>query len=132
MFGILDKYIFVFLTGLVVTYLLTPWVRSLAVRYGVVDMPDARRPHKHPTARGGGLALVIGVHAACLAAIVFPWADLAGQLDIAWWRRFALASGVLVALGVVDDVRGLKPWVKLAGQIVAALIMVLSGTRFGE
>ena len=35
------------------TYLLTPWVRALAVRYGVVDRPNARRPHKHPTARGG-------------------------------------------------------------------------------
>ena len=56
MFGDFDKYIVVFLTGLLVTYLLTPVVRSLATRFGVVDKPDARRPHKRITARGGGLA----------------------------------------------------------------------------
>ena len=107
MFGNLDKYLFVFLTGLVVTYLLTPWARSLAVKYGVVDVPNERRPHKHATARGGGLALVIGTHAAFLAAIAFPWADLAGALHIPWWHPFTLASPVLVAVGVGDDVQAL-------------------------
>ncbi len=92
MFGNLDKYMLVFLTGLVVTYLLTPVVRSLATRYGVVDKPDARRPHKRVTARGGGIAVVIGVQVACLVAVVFPWPRLAGDLDWAWWQKFALAS----------------------------------------
>jgi UDP-N-acetylmuramyl pentapeptide phosphotransferase/UDP-N-acetylglucosamine-1-phosphate transferase len=73
MFGDLDKYIMVFLIGLVVTYLLTPQVRRLAIQFGVVDLPDARRPHKRPTARGGGIAVVLGVHAACLVAVLFPW-----------------------------------------------------------
>ncbi|HZI33106.1 MAG TPA: undecaprenyl/decaprenyl-phosphate alpha-N-acetylglucosaminyl 1-phosphate transferase, partial [Candidatus Binatia bacterium] len=61
MFGDLDKYLLVFLTGLVVTYLLTPVVRAAAIRFGVVDLPNERRPHKRPTARGGGLAVVLGV-----------------------------------------------------------------------
>jgi UDP-N-acetylmuramyl pentapeptide phosphotransferase/UDP-N-acetylglucosamine-1-phosphate transferase len=132
MFGDLDKYIMVFLTGLLVTYLLTPVVRRMAVRFGVVDLPDARRPHKRPTARGGGLAVVVGVHAACLVAILFPWQQLVGALDFAWWQRFACASLLLLVVGVVDDIRGMKPLVKLAGQVAAALIMWFSGTRFGQ
>src|SRR6202012_2434923 len=76
MFGDLDKYILVFLVGLLVTYLLTPMVRQIAIRYGVVDRPDARRPHKRPTARGGGVAVVLGVHAACLAAVLIPWPQM--------------------------------------------------------
>src|SRR5882757_544607 len=123
MFGDLDKYILVFLTGLTVTYLLTPVVRGLAIRFGVVDMPDARRPHKRPTARGGGVAVVLGVHAACLVAVLFPWPKVAGALDFAWWQRFALASLVLLVVGVIDDVRGMKPLIKLGGQATAALIM---------
>ena len=131
MFGDLDKYIMVFLVGLIVTYLLTPVVRGMAIRFGVVDLPNARRPHKRPTARGGGLAVVLGVHAACLLAVLFPWPHLAGALDFVWWRKFALASLVLTVVGVVDDIRGMKPWIKLGGQVTAALIMFFSGTRFG-
>jgi UDP-N-acetylmuramyl pentapeptide phosphotransferase/UDP-N-acetylglucosamine-1-phosphate transferase len=131
MFGFFDKYIAVFLTGLVVTYLLTPLVRSLAVRFGVVDMPNERRPHKRPTARGGGLALVIGVHAACLVALLFPWPKFTGDLDFSWWRNFALSSLVLIVVGVIDDVRGLRPLIKLGGQALAAALVFLSGARFG-
>ena len=131
MFGDLDKYLLAFLVGLVVTYLLTPAVRSLAVRYGVVDLPNARRPHQRPTARGGGAAVVIGVHAAFLAVILIPWPQMNGALAFSWWERFALASLVLLLIGVVDDIRGMKPLIKLAGQVTAALIMWLTGTRFG-
>jgi UDP-N-acetylmuramyl pentapeptide phosphotransferase/UDP-N-acetylglucosamine-1-phosphate transferase len=132
MFGDLDKYILVFLVGLAVTYLLTPLVRGLAIRHGVVDLPDARRPHKRPTARGGGVAVVLGVHAACLMAIVFPWPKLAGGLDLIWWEKFALSSAVLVVVGVIDDIRGMKPVIKLGGQVLAAVLIWLSGTRFGQ
>lgn len=132
MLGNFDKYLAVFLVGLVLTYLLTPAVRALAIRYGVVDLPDARRPHKRPTARGGGLAVVLGVHAACLAAVLFPWPQMAGVLDFAWWKRYALASLVLVVVGVIDDVRGMRAIIKLAGQVIAALVMWFSGTHFGQ
>ena len=131
MFGEFDKYILVFLTGLLVTYLLTPVVRNFAHKYGVVDKPDERRPHKRITARGGGVAVVIGVHAACLMAVLFPWAQSGGALDFGWWQKYALASLVLLVVGVIDDVRGMKPFIKLGGQIAAALVMWFSGTRFG-
>lgn len=132
MFGDFDKYILVFLTGLLVTYLLTPVARTLAIRFGVVDLPDERRPHKRPTARGGGVAVVIGVHAACLVAVLFPWPPLAGALDFAWWQRFALSSLILLVVGVVDDIRGMKPLIKLGGQVLAAWLMWFFGTRFGQ
>ena len=132
MFGELDKYLLVFLTGLVVTYLLTPVVRKLAFQCGVVDKPDDRRPHKRITARGGGVAVVIGVHAACLVAVLFPWPHSSGALDFGWWQKYALASLVLLVVGVIDDVRGMKPLIKLGGQIAAALVMWFSGTHFGQ
>jgi UDP-GlcNAc:undecaprenyl-phosphate GlcNAc-1-phosphate transferase len=132
MLGDFDKYLAVFLVGLVATYLLTPMVRALAIRFGVVDLPDARRPHKRPTARGGGLAVVLGVHIACLAVIFFPWPHLAGGLDFNWWEKYALGSLVLLVVGVIDDIRGMKPMIKLGGQVTAALVMWFSGTHFGK
>src|SRR5579863_1752469 len=132
MFGDLDKYLLVFLVGLAVTYLLTPVVRQLAIHFKVVDMPDARRPHKQPTPRGGGLAVVIGVHAACALTVLFPWPQMSGMLDFVWWKKYAVASLLLTIVGVIDDVRGMKPMIKLGGQIGAALIMWFTGSRFGQ
>jgi UDP-GlcNAc:undecaprenyl-phosphate GlcNAc-1-phosphate transferase len=132
MFGDLDKYLAVFLTGLVVTYLLTPLVRAVAARFGIVDLPNERRPHKRPTARGGGLAVVLGVHAACLMALAFPWPEVAGALNLAWWRHFVMASAVLLIIGLIDDIRGLGPWVKLGGQVLAGVLIAATGTRFGS
>jgi UDP-N-acetylmuramyl pentapeptide phosphotransferase/UDP-N-acetylglucosamine-1-phosphate transferase len=131
MFGDLFKYIFVFFVGLLVSYLLTPAVRALAFRFGVVDMPSERRPHQRPTARAGGIAVFIAVQAACLIAFAWPWPKHPGGLDFAWWQRFALASLILFVVGIIDDVRGMKPLVKLGGQTLAALWMALSGTHFG-
>jgi UDP-N-acetylmuramyl pentapeptide phosphotransferase/UDP-N-acetylglucosamine-1-phosphate transferase len=131
MFGSLDKYILVFLVGLVVTYLLTPLVRNLAIRFGVMDLPDERRPHKNPTARGGGLAVVLGFYAACLFALFFPGATWPGDFDVHWWLSFVPGSLILLGIGLVDDVRGMAAWQKLIGQIVAALFISLSGTHFG-
>jgi UDP-N-acetylmuramyl pentapeptide phosphotransferase/UDP-N-acetylglucosamine-1-phosphate transferase len=132
MFGDFDKYIMVFLTGLLASYLLTPVVKSMAFRFGVIDLPNERRPHQRPTARGGGVALFIAAQFACLLAVTFPWHNkLAGEFDFSWWWRFALASSILFAVGIIDDVRGMKPWIKLAGQTLAALVVSLSGTKFG-
>ncbi len=132
MFSNLHKYLAVFFTGFAVTYLLTPLVRALMLRWGVVDHPDARRPHKQATPRGGGIAVVLGVHAACLVALTLPWAQYVRELNFDWWRHFAGASLVIVVLGVIDDVRGLKPWIKLLGQAAAASLMFASGTRVGS
>lgn len=121
-----------FLTGLAVTYFLTPKVRDLAFRLGAVDLPNERRPHKRPTPRGGGLAVVLGVHAACLAALALSRFRSVGGLDFADWATFALASLVLVVTGILDDLRGLRPLVKLGGQVLASLLVWVSGARFGQ
>ena len=132
MFGDLNKYIAVFLTGLVVTYLFTPLVRAAACRFGVVDLPNERRPHKYRTARGGGLAVIIGVQAACMMALAFPAGTRSGGFDLHWWLGFAPASLVLLVVGLADDIHGLRPWKKLVGQTIAAVLICLSGTRFGK
>ena len=130
MFGHWDKYIVAFLIGLVVTYLLTPLVRAMAARFGIVDLPNERRPHQRVTTRGGGLAVVLGVHAACLAAIILPHRFTEG-LDLHWYFYYAGASLILLVVGLLDDIRGLGPWTKLAGQTFAAVLMCLAGARFG-
>lgn len=127
----LDRYVVVLLTGLGVAYVLTPWVRALAHRVGAVDQPGGRRMHERATARGGGLAVVLAFHVACLVAFLGPWEVRSGAFDFSWWTRMAGASAVLLLVGLWDDVRGMKPSIKLAGQVLAASLVAWSGTRVG-
>lgn len=75
--------------------------------------------------------MVLAFHVACLVAVVFPWPELKGDLDFAWWGRFAIGSLILLVVGLIDDIRGMTPSRKLAGQALAALAMWAGGVRFG-
>ncbi|MFH1969629.1 MAG: hypothetical protein ABIJ53_04845 [Verrucomicrobiota bacterium] len=131
-FELIFKYPAIFLAGFLVTYLLTPLVRRTAIQLGMVDLPDERRIHSAPTPRGGGVAVFLGFHAACAVIFLFNWAPFSGTLDLRWWLRFLPVSALLLLVGLVDDARGMRALTKLGGQIIAALLLYLSGVRFGS
>jgi len=131
-FHALAKYIVVWMIGFLTTLLLTPLVRALAIKLDIVDRPDARRSHSAPTPRGGGLAVVIGFYASAIMALKYPWEWSVGSLGLGWLHSFLMASSVLVEVGMVDDVRGLRPLVKLLGQTVAASLMFSTGHGMGR
>ena len=97
----------VFLLALATTYLLTPWVRRLAIRAGALDMPDARRVHTEPIPRWGGLAIYIGVAMGMLAGLARLY--LLAPSDSVFLGRalqflglLLVGTGVLV-VGMLDD-----------------------------
>ncbi len=110
---------------------LTPVARALLTRFGVVDQPSARRINKRPVPRGGGMALV----ASFGLAIAFAKYAL-GICDGFWAPPFAAyavsATAVIVATGVIDDIRGLKPVTKLVAQIAAACMVFAGDVSFGH
>ena len=114
------KYLVIFAVGLGTALLATPLAIRLAWRLGMVDHPDARRVHTRPTARGGGLAVVVAFHAACAAIFLLPWAQFSGQLSLQWWGNFLALSAGLTLVGFLDDYLGLRAWVKLGGQVAVA------------
>lgn len=126
------KYPFIFLTGFLITFLLTPALRRLGNRLGMMDQPDARRIHKVAIPRSGGLAVFLGFHAACAMVFLQPWIPLEGELSALWWWQFLVLSALMVALGIADDLRSLRPAVKLAGQIIIALMAYAWDMRVGK
>jgi UDP-GlcNAc:undecaprenyl-phosphate GlcNAc-1-phosphate transferase len=96
---------------------LTPMVRALARRWGVVARPKSDRWHKKPTALMGGVAIFIVVAAVILAL-----------LPLATQARVVLgASAFLFLVGLIDDFFSLKPYKKLSGQIMGATALVCCG-----
>jgi UDP-GlcNAc:undecaprenyl-phosphate GlcNAc-1-phosphate transferase len=98
--------------------LLTPRVREAAVRFGIVDRPDGKlKTHAEPVAYLGGLAIYLAFLLALSLTFTFS-REVLGIL---------LAGSIVVILGLVDDLGQLGPWTKLAGQIVAVVVLVKSG-----
>ena len=113
----LGKIIEALLISSVVAFLTTPLSIRLAHRLGVIDRPkDARRVHKKPIPRFGGMAIFLG----SMVTMFIP----AGMNDKI---RIAMIGGLLMyLLGIADDILDIKPAVKFLGQFgIASLVFVL-------
>ncbi len=110
---------------------LTPVCRNLFRRWGVVDRPDGgRHLHAHPIPRVGGIPIAAAYLGAFAVLLVLPLSAggiVVGGLPLAW--KILPAAALVLVLGLVDDLRGLKPWQKLAGQAVAAYIAYWGGVQ---
>lgn len=109
---------------------LTPLVRSAALRWNLVDNPDGgRKLHKCPIPRVGGIAVTASYLLSFAFILVLPYAHL--DLDLhktaAGGLALSPAIALIFAVGLVDDLIGLRPWQKLAGQIAASVLAYAAG-----
>jgi UDP-GlcNAc:undecaprenyl-phosphate/decaprenyl-phosphate GlcNAc-1-phosphate transferase len=111
------QYAMPFIVAMIVAMAWLPLLAKVAAKWGIVDQPGTRKVHSAPIPRVGGLAMAIGVFVAALIAI-----DL--QVQDRW---FLGAAAVLVAFGALDDRFDLDYRVKLIGQLLAVVIVVVVG-----
>jgi UDP-GlcNAc:undecaprenyl-phosphate GlcNAc-1-phosphate transferase len=113
------------LAAFVLTFALTPLVRLLAVKVGALDRPGPRRVHTEPVPTLGGLAFAAAYLITLYGAFALPGPP--SLLDIRAVIGFSLAAIPILLLGVIDDVRGAPPWLKLLVQALAACILYAFG-----
>lgn len=139
------KFVWLFLAFFVYAALIciavTPLVRSLAMRFGLVDVPDGRRKmHARPIPVAGGVAVLITSIIALGSLFVFtdpiksiladPNAELGlEQVATPSTELFGLmiAAAIIAFVGVADDLVGLRGRTKLLGQIAAVAVVISSG-----
>ena len=100
-----------FFTALVITITIIPVMARLAPRLGMLDTPDARKVHRDPIPRTGGVGIVIGV----LTPLIL-WMPADPLL-----AAFVFGAVVVLAFGLWDDTRGLPPGLKFVGQFLAVI-----------
>lgn len=109
--------------ALTLSLLATPVVRLAALRWKFVDLPDNRRKvHSKPLPRIGGVAIFVAYFGSFLGIAV-----LSNSLAVGVVKSFAPAALLVFLVGLLDDVIGLKPWHKLAAEVLAAILLISSG-----
>lgn len=114
-----------------IALLVTPLVRSMAIARGWVDEPDhgqtgSRKLHRLPIPRLGGIAICL---AYILSFVVLAFSPLNARhiVEQALVIRLLPAGLLIFAVGLADDIFGLKAWTKLLGQLAAGLAVYLAG-----
>ena len=121
-------YLTVFLSAAGAVALITPLIRWIAVRVGAIDQPSDRKIHPKPTPTIGGMAILVGALVGLgVAYLIPPFRAVfreSSQLQGALFAALAITF-----VGLVDDVRTLSAPAKIAGQVLAAGILILNSVQ---
>ena len=120
------EYLITALLAAVLCYLVTPFVRTLAQKMGAVANVRSRDVHTLPTPRWGGLAMWISMS---LTFLIVDHLSLVGKSFGHELVGIFLASTFIIILGMADDRYQLDALTKLAGQALAAGILLLYGIQ---
>jgi len=121
-------YLIVFVACAATTFLATPVVRRVVVRFGAIDEPSDRKVHPVATPTMGGLAMYLGVVVGLAVSFMLPFFS---AVHAASPEPFAVlvTCTLMVALGAVDDLRGVMALTKFTGQVFVAGILILMGVQ---
>ena len=127
-----------FLLAFITAYVVTPYTIRLSKKIGALDLPkEKRKIHKNAMPRLGGLAVIAGFIVSTIYLIIVMMMEntlvLSGP-DNYYIKLIGFFIGIII-LGIfcfLDDWKGIPAYVKLIGQILAALVVTLSGLRIDK
>ncbi|MDT8300325.1 MAG: MraY family glycosyltransferase [Sedimentisphaerales bacterium] len=125
----MKTYLIVYFGTVLVAMFLVPFVSRLAKWYRLLDAPGPRKVHKKPIPRIGGIVFVVST-----LALVLPMLFLNNNIGQSFresWKEFTalLIGGVFIFIvGLIDDLRSVKGYIKLSCLVVASLAICASGS----
>ena len=124
-----------FLLAFIISFMATPWTIKLAYKVGALDIPkDDRRMHRNTMPKLGGIAVIAGFLISLIYLLFVT--SIEGSINIngpeLYYKKIlGIFIGIIIitATGIYDDIKTIKPWQKLVGQIIAATIVVAFGVQ---
>lgn len=104
------NYIYIFFVSFIISILSVPFYTRMAVRLGIIDIPDERKHHEAQIPLLGGLGIITAVGLCCLIFAKYNHKLL----------YFFISNAIIVATGIYDDRKGMSPYSKLFMEILAA------------
>lgn len=117
----MTQLLLIFLAALIFSILCTPLVRRVALRIGIVDAPAARKIHALPVPLLGGAAIYL--------AFVITLITLGDRTYIREAAGIILGATLISLFGLADDRWGLNAYVKLFGQSLAGVVLIVGGIQ---
>ena len=120
-----------FMLAVITAFVLTPYTIRFAKYVGAVDIPNDRRVNKKPMPRLGGIGVICGFLLSTAFLVVTTATE--GKIDFfadnLYIKLIGFLCGIilLAIVTLIDDIKGIKPIVKLLGQLVAAIIVTRCG-----
>ncbi len=127
-----NVFLLIFALGFMGCVLATPIVTRVAAWAGAIDRPDEfRRIHKGAIPRMGGIGLAIGLALSILPIVAGSYLRDWAQFAEWWGRQYHVmsAAAIILIVGIIDDTRGMRPRMKLLGQVAAVLVLFSGGIR---
>lgn len=117
----MDKlYVMAFFFAFVISFLVTPLARKLAIKVGALDVPKTERKiHKDSMPYFGGIAIYIAIISCMYVFLPSTKTNISVMIG----------ASLLVLVGIVDDMYEMPAKIKLVFQIIAAIIAVYGGVR---
>ncbi len=115
------------IVAVVAAALLTPLVRFLANRGGLLDEPAERKVHDVAIPRLGGTAIAVAFYLGLAAALILESPSANSLRTAPELVAVLLGAALILCVGIVDDLFGMRARAKLSAQIVVAIIVVLLG-----
>ncbi len=132
---LLPAFIAAFVVTALISFVLTPAVRAVAHRLGVVDEPNHRRVNTSPIARGGGVAVGFAFIGVSLVLTLLVASGSLGpgfslfSIDQGSMTALLLGAACAVVIGLLDDVLNLRARWQLVSQVILAIGAVLLGVN---
>ena len=106
--------------ALIISLICTPFARKLAIRYNIVALPNHRTIHNSTTPKLGGLSIYLAFATALIILAVY-------NQTMSHFGGLLLGGGIVLLVGLFDDILGLSCYRKLIGQTIAAIVAVYFG-----
>lgn len=109
--------------ALAAAWVLTPFIRDAAHGAGLLDEPEERKVHETAMPRLGGVAIGTAFYLGITAGLVAARSTgVALELESGHLTAILVGVALIAAVGLLDDLQGMRARVKLAAQLVVALV----------
>jgi UDP-GlcNAc:undecaprenyl-phosphate/decaprenyl-phosphate GlcNAc-1-phosphate transferase len=122
------EYVGVFIMSFLMVYALTPFIIKFALHINFVDKPEARKIHLSAIPLLGGVSVFIGFMMLCIYDVLIAYERTFDKAILGYLGGALL----IVIVGVFDDKYGMKPLVKLTGQLSACMLFIFSNFTIAE
>lgn len=116
----MSYYFIAFISAVIISFIMTPPARKLAIKVGALDVPkDSRKIHTKPMPYFGGLAIYISIISCMYAYMPHTITNI----------HIMVGATIIVLTGIVDDMYDMPAKIKMFMQIVAAVVAIRGGVH---